>query len=160
MRLINADKLPYDDVKGADGSTYRVYYSAHIENAPTVFDLKSVITQLEEKVHEYSIKSNGKDSDREILQASKQGKIQGIEIALNILKSAMFTQIELKNCPICGKKINIGKDVYIPERDYHPTLNDSDSGSAPISLHCVCGLEFCTGTYDFKEFAKAWNTRS
>lgn len=63
-------------------------------------------------------------------------------------------------CPICGKEIDIGKDMYIPERDWKPTFYDPDSGGDPINIHCKCGLEFCTGTYDYQEFVNAWNRRS
>lgn len=66
---------------------------------------------------------------------------------------------ELKCCPICGKEIDIENDLYIPERDWKPTFYDPDSGGAPINIHCKCGLEFSTGTYDWNEFVNAWNTR-
>ena len=67
---------------------------------------------------------------------------------------------ELKCCPICGKEIDIENDLYIPERDWKPTFYDPDSGGDPINIHCKCGLEFSTGTYDWNEFVKAWNTRT
>ncbi len=67
---------------------------------------------------------------------------------------------ELKCCPICGKEIDIENDLYIPERDWKPTFYDPDSGGDPINIHCNCGLEFSTGTYDWNEFVKAWNTRT
>ncbi len=66
---------------------------------------------------------------------------------------------ELKCCPICGKEIDIETDLYIPERDWKPTFYDPDSGGDPINIHCECGLEFSTGTYDWNEFIKAWNRR-
>lgn len=44
--------------------------------------------------------------------------------------------------------------------DWHPTFIDPDSGGAPINIHCKCGLEFCTGTYDWGEFVEAWNRRA
>ena len=66
----------------------------------------------------------------------------------------------LKKCPKCGKEIDIEKDMYIPDRDWHPTFYDPDSGGDPISIHCECGIEFCTGTYDWEEFAAAWNDRA
>lgn len=62
-------------------------------------------------------------------------------------------------CPFCGKEIDIEKDMYIPERDWKPTFYDPDSGGYPINIHCKCGLEFSTGTYDFEEFVNAWNRR-
>lgn len=67
---------------------------------------------------------------------------------------------QLKPCPSCGNKIDEQKDMYLPERDWKPTLYDPDSGGDPISIHCKCGLEFSTGTYDYAEFLKAWNRRS
>lgn len=67
--------------------------------------------------------------------------------------------IKLKPCPKCGGEINIDEDMYIPDRDWHPTLYDPDSGGNPISIHCKCGIEFCVGTHDWKEFVEAWNTR-
>lgn len=66
---------------------------------------------------------------------------------------------ELKPCPFCGRSIDIEKDVYEPSRDWHPTFIDPDSGGDPINIHCKCGLEFCTGTYDWGEFVEAWNRR-
>lgn len=63
-------------------------------------------------------------------------------------------------CPICGKEIDIEKDMYLPERDWNPTFYDPDSGGDPINIHCQCGLEFSTGTYDYADFVKAWNRRS
>ena len=67
---------------------------------------------------------------------------------------------ELKPCPFCGHSIDIEKDVYDPSDDWHPTFIDPDSGGDPINIHCECGLEFCTGTYDWGEFVKAWNRRA
>lgn len=67
---------------------------------------------------------------------------------------------ELKPCPFCGHSIDIEKDVYEPSRDWHPTFIDPDSGGNPINIHCKCGLEFCTGTYDWGEFVEAWNRRA
>ena len=66
----------------------------------------------------------------------------------------------LKPCPFCGHSIDIEKDVYDPSDDWHPTFIDPDSGGDPINIHCECGLEFCTGTYDWGEFVKAWNRRA
>ena len=67
---------------------------------------------------------------------------------------------ELKPCPFCGHSIDVEKDVYEPSRDWHPTFIDPDSGGDPINIHCKCGLEFCTGTYDWGEFVEAWNRRA
>lgn len=50
--------------------------------------------------------------------------------------------------------------MYDPSRDWSPTFIDPDSGGDPINIHCECGLEFCTGTYDWGEFVKAWNRRA
>ena len=50
--------------------------------------------------------------------------------------------------------------MYEPSRDWHPTVCDPDSGGDPINIHCKCGLEFSTGTYDYKEFVDAWNRRA
>lgn len=66
----------------------------------------------------------------------------------------------LKPCPFCGHSIDIEKDVYEPSMDWHPTFIDPDSGGDPINIHCKCGLEFCTGTYDWGEFVEAWNRRA
>ena len=67
---------------------------------------------------------------------------------------------ELKPCPFCGHRIAIEKDVYDPSKDWSPTFIDPDSGGDPINIHCECGLEFCTGAYDWGEFVKAWNRRA
>ena len=57
------------------------------------------------------------------------------------------------------KIIDMEKDMYIPERDWKPSFYDPDSGGNPINIYCKCGLEFCTGTYDYQEFINAWNRR-
>lgn len=36
---------------------------------------------------------------------------------------------ELKKCPFCGHEIDEQKDLYLPERDWHPTFYDPDSGA-------------------------------
>jgi hypothetical protein len=69
------------------------------------------------------------------------------------------SEIKLLPCPICSREIDIEKNLYIPERDWKPTFYDPDSGGDPINIHCECGLEFSTGTYDMSEFEKQWNTR-
>lgn len=66
---------------------------------------------------------------------------------------------KLKPCPFCGKQIDENKELYLPERDWKPSFYDPDSGGDPISIVCKCGLEFSTGTYEWEEFVKAWNTR-
>ena len=66
---------------------------------------------------------------------------------------------KLKPCPFCGKEIDTDKDMYIPERDWKPSFYDPDSGGYPISIHCECGLVFCPGTWDYKEFVEGWNKR-
>lgn len=65
---------------------------------------------------------------------------------------------ELKKCPFCGKKIDIENDVHGVD-DWRPTYYDPDSGGDPYSIRCDCGLTFCTGTYEWDEFVKAWNNR-
>lgn len=70
-----------------------------------------------------------------------------------------MSEIKLLPCPICSREIDIEKNLYIPERDWKPTFYDPDSGGEPINIHCECGLEFSTGTYDMSEFEKRWNTR-
>lgn len=48
MRLIDADALLYEDIDCADGSTYMVVHAPQIDNAPTAFDLESVIERIKE----------------------------------------------------------------------------------------------------------------
>lgn len=43
---------------------------------------------------------------------------------------------ELKKCPFCGHEIDKQKDLYLPERDWHPTFYDPDSGGDPIYIRC------------------------
>lgn len=62
-------------------------------------------------------------------------------------------------CPKCGREVD-EKTMYIPERDWHPTFYDPDSGGNPYSIHCECGIDFCTGTYEIDEFVKEWNGRA
>jgi len=69
-----------------------------------------------------------------------------------------MADMKLKPCPKCGREINL-EDMYLPDRDWHPTYYDPDSGGNPISLRCKCGIEFCAGTHDWNEFVKEWNTR-
>ncbi len=52
MRLIDADKLLYDDIDCTDGNTYMVVYAPQIDNAPTAFDLESAIEQIESMAKE------------------------------------------------------------------------------------------------------------
>lgn len=66
---------------------------------------------------------------------------------------------KLKPCPFCGKEIDTDKNMYIPERDWKPSFYDPDSGGYPISIHCECGLDFCTGTWDYEEAVEQWNQR-
>ncbi len=66
---------------------------------------------------------------------------------------------KLKPCPFCGGKIDVKQNMYIPERDWHPTYYDPDSGGDPISIICPCGLEFTHG-YDLDDFIKFWNRRT
>ena len=70
-----------------------------------------------------------------------------------------MSEINLLPCPICSREIDIEKNLYIPVRDWKPTFYDPDRGGDPINIHCECGLEFSTGTYDMSEFEKHWNTR-
>lgn len=67
---------------------------------------------------------------------------------------------KLKPCPFCGKEIDTDKDMHIPERDWNPSFYDPDSGGYPISIRCECGLVFCPGTWDYKEFVEQWNRRA
>jgi len=70
-----------------------------------------------------------------------------------------MNDISLKPCPFCGKN-KTDVDIHGGDRDWHPTFYDPDSGGNPLYIHCECGLEFCAGTWDYKEFVDAWNTRS
>jgi len=70
----------------------------------------------------------------------------------------IMPETKLKPCPFCGREIDIKRDVYIPERDWHPTEYDSDSGGEPISLFCQRGFGFSHG-YNWGEFVIAWNRR-
>ena len=70
-----------------------------------------------------------------------------------------MSNTELKPCPFCGAKKS-DEDIRGAERDWKPTFHDPDSGGDPLYIHCECGLEFSTGTYDYKEFVNAWNRRA
>ena len=50
--------------------------------------------------------------------------------------------------------------VNVPNRIVVTAMDRTDSGGDPINIHCKCGLEFCTGTYDWGEFVEAWNRRA
>lgn len=70
--------------------------------------------------------------------------------------------VKLKPCPFCGKAIDEEKELYLPERDWHPSFYDPDSGGDPIHIthRCANGMYFDFGdTYDWEDFVKAWNTR-
>ena len=67
-----------------------------------------------------------------------------------------MTKQELKNCPICGKPV----EVHGGPEEWSPTWCDADSGGDPLSIHCDCGLSFCIGFCDISEFIQAWNIRS
>ena len=67
---------------------------------------------------------------------------------------------KLKPCPFCGKEIDTNKDMYIPQIDWKPSFYDPYSGGHPISIYCECGLDFCPGTWDYREFVEAWSKRA
>ena len=46
MRLIDADKLLYDDIKDIHGDTLMVVHAPEIDEAPTAFDKEKVIDEL------------------------------------------------------------------------------------------------------------------
>ena len=54
----------------------------------------------------------------------------------------MIKNIKLKPCPKYSREIDIENNMYISDRDWHPTLYDPDSGGDPISIYCQCGIEF------------------
>ena len=66
-----------------------------------------------------------------------------------------MNDIELLECPICGRKVEIHGGV----EEWTPTFYDPDSGGDPYYIHCKCGLSFEIGYCDATELAKAWNTR-
>ena len=45
MRLIDADKLLYDDIKDIHGDTLMVVHAPEIDEAPTSFDKEKVIEE-------------------------------------------------------------------------------------------------------------------
>lgn len=49
MRLIDADKLIYEDIECTDGNTYMVIHAPQIDVAPTAYDVDKVVEQLEVK---------------------------------------------------------------------------------------------------------------
>lgn len=65
---------------------------------------------------------------------------------------------DIKVCPFCKREKKV-EDIHGADRDWKPTLYDPDSGGDPLYIVCECGLTFSTGTYDYKEFVEAWNTR-
>lgn len=63
MRLIDADKLPYEDIESVDGNTYMCVNAYDIEHAPTVEMAKDCISRadaLEEACEFVEIGYNGK----------------------------------------------------------------------------------------------------
>lgn len=92
MRLIDADALLYEDVDCIDGTTYMVVNAPQIDNAPTAFDLQKLIEQLEDRALEHAINGQQYGEDGySIHEAKEQGIQQGIEIAIEILKSGVNT---------------------------------------------------------------------
>lgn len=63
MRLIDADKLLYDDIKDIHGDTLMVVHAPEIDMAPTAFDKEKVIEELDKltgeecTLHECGIRS-------------------------------------------------------------------------------------------------------
>lgn len=53
--------------------------------------------------------------------------------------------INLKPCPFCGKEVDVSGGLNKHE---------------PYDIHCDCGLDFSTGSYDCEEFEESWNTRT
>lgn len=61
----------------------------------------------------------------------------------------------LKSCPICGNKT----EIHGGPEEWKPTMTDPDSGGTPYYIKCKCGIHFETGTHEYEELLKAWNTR-
>ena len=65
-------------------------------------------------------------------------------------------EIELLNCPICGRKV----EIHGGAEEWTPTFYDPDSGGDPYYIQCECGIGFCIGDCNAIELANAWNTRT
>ena len=83
-------------------------------------------------------------------------KREDAEKALKELKGEEISDPKLKPCPFCGGEVKICGGV----EDWVPTVYDSDSGGDPLYIACICGVSLETGTYDYNELAKVWNSRS
>lgn len=66
MRLIDADKLPYEDVESVDGNTYMCVNAYDIEHAPTIEQSEDCISRTEllakideERKHLLDLKMDG-----------------------------------------------------------------------------------------------------
>lgn len=66
-----------------------------------------------------------------------------------------MNDIELLECPICGRKVEIHGGI----EEWAPTFYDPDSGGDPYYISCECGLSFEIGYCEAIELANAWNTR-
>lgn len=66
---------------------------------------------------------------------------------------------KLLPCPKCGREIDIEEDTWGGTENWKPTFYDPDSGGEPYEIRCKCGIRFCSGNYDWKEFVKSWNER-
>ena len=66
-----------------------------------------------------------------------------------------MNDIELLECPICGRKVEIHGGI----EEWTPTFYDPDSGGDPYYIYCECGLSFEIGYCEAIELANAWNTR-
>lgn len=166
MRIIDADKLPYEDIESVDGNTYMCVNAYDIEHAPTIeqsedcisrekaikqcgFGMTSLLIadclrRLPPVTPSYnSIKTELKPcedciSREEAIRIAEQGQIQGYEWQFK----------KLCNLPSVTPLRPIGK--WIP---VHPLQEDDDG--AYICSNCEHGDWDCDTNYKYCPFCGA-----
>ena len=90
MRLIDADKLLYDDIKDIHGDTLMVVHAPEIDETPTAFDKEKVIDELIElRQKEYSDsdeESELSDGEKIYDEGRSQGRFEAYHRAIKIVE--------------------------------------------------------------------------
>lgn len=86
MRLIDADKLLYDDIKDIHGDTLMVVHAPEIDEAPTAFDKEKVISILTDELRLSEMEKERCATENPSQLRYANGYANGVDFALEIIK--------------------------------------------------------------------------